>query len=149
MSNQHETILLAEDNEDDVFLMRRALKKANIVQPLQVAMDGQEALDYLSAAGKFADRLQHPLPSLVFLDLKLPYVHGFEVLEWVRERDALKHIPIVVLTSSPEERDRQRAHDLGARAYFVKPPTSETLLQAMRFWKSNSPNETAAAGRTL
>jgi CheY-like chemotaxis protein len=75
--NSKPTLLLIEDNEDDVFLMRRALKKAEIQLPLQVVMDGQEALNYLSGDGPFADRAQHPVPSLIFLDLKLPYVHGF------------------------------------------------------------------------
>ncbi|MBC8095621.1 MAG: response regulator [Akkermansiaceae bacterium] len=127
------TLLLVEDNEDDVFLMRRALKKAGINQPLQVVMDGQEALDYLGATGRFADQSQFPTPTLVFLDLKLPYVHGFEVLGWIRQQNSLKGLPVVILTSSPEERDRQRAHDLGAKAYFVKPPSGEVLLQAMQF----------------
>ncbi len=127
------TLLLVEDNEDDVFLMRRALRKANITLPLQVAMDGQEALDYLSGSGRFADRSQFPLPALVFLDLKLPYVHGFEVLAAIRQNEALRELPVIVLTSSPEERDRQQAQLLGAKAYFVKPPTGDQLSRAMQF----------------
>ncbi len=145
MTNESKTLLLIEDNEDDVFLMRRALKKAGIDQPLQVVMDGQEALDYLGAAGKFADRAQFPEPSLVFLDLKLPYVHGFEVLDWIRRQDSLKDLPVVVLTSSPEERDRRRAHELGAKAYYVKPPSGEVLIQAMRFITSQPVNAGASA----
>lgn len=133
MTEEPKTILLIEDNEDDVFLMRRALKKSGVDLPLQVVMDGQEALDYLGATGKFADGSQFPAPSLVFLDLKLPYVHGFEVLSWIRRQTLLKDLPVVILTSSPEERDRQRAHDLGAKAYFVKPPNPEMLQQAMQF----------------
>lgn len=136
MSNENQTnrtLLLIEDNEDDVFLMRRALRKSNINLPLQVVMDGQEALDYLAGANKFADRSLHPIPALVFLDLKLPYVHGFEVLQWIRSQEQLRDIPVVVLTSSPEDRDRQKAHALGARAYYVKPPSPEVLLQAMQF----------------
>jgi CheY-like chemotaxis protein len=131
--NSKPTLLLIEDNEDDVFLMRRALKKAEIQLPLQVVMDGQEALNYLSGDGPFADRAQHPVPSLIFLDLKLPYVHGFEVLEWMRKHETLHSLPVVVLTSSPEERDRQKADALGAKAYLVKPPNPEQLIQAMRF----------------
>jgi CheY-like chemotaxis protein len=133
MNEPIKTLLLIEDNEDDVFLMRRALRKANISLPLQVAMDGQEALDYLSGLGKFADRSSFPVPSLVFLDLKLPYVHGFEVLQWIRQQEPLKHLPVVILTSSPEERDRHQADQLGAKAYFVKPPNGDLLQKTMRF----------------
>ncbi|HYG22911.1 MAG TPA: response regulator [Verrucomicrobiae bacterium] len=131
MTDQTRTLLLVEDSEDDVFLMRRALRKANIQLPLHVVMDGQEALDYLGGVGKFKDRSQFPIPLLVFLDLKLPYVHGFEVLQWIRQHETLSTLPVVVLTSSPEERDRQQAHQLGAKAYYVKPPQGEALVQAV------------------
>lgn len=124
-------ILLIEDNEDDVFLMRRALRDAKVEIPVQVAGDGQEALDYLQGVGKFGDRGAHPVPSLVFLDLKLPYVHGFEVLGWIRGESAMKNLPVVVLTSSSEERDRQRAEELGAKGYLVKPPTADMIREAM------------------
>lgn len=133
MTDQNRTLLLVEDSEDDVFLMRRALRKMNIPLSLQVAMDGQEALDYLAGTGKFSDRGQYPLPALVFLDLKLPYVHGFEVLQWIRQHENLASLPVVVLTSSPEERDRRQAQQLGAKAYYVKPPQSDLLMQAMQF----------------
>src|SRR2546421_12885115 len=109
MSTVSQTILLVEDSEDDVFFMRRALKKAQISCPLEVACDGQQAIDYLGRTGKYAGRAEHPLPSLVFLDLKMPCVSGFEVLEWLRQQPpALNEIPVFVLTSSPEERDRNR-----------------------------------------
>jgi CheY-like chemotaxis protein len=145
MTTGEKSLLLIEDNEDDVFLMRRALKKANIDLTLHVVMDGQEALDYLGSSGKFADRAQFPSPALVFLDLKLPYVHGFEVLEWIRQQDSLKNLPVVVLTSSPEERDRRQAHELGAKAYFVKPPSSELLQQAMGFMGNIAGSSEASA----
>ena len=131
MSGTIPTILLIEDNEDDVFLMRRALKKAAIELPLHVVTDGQQAIDYLDGRGQFGNRELHPVPSLIFLDLKLPCVHGFEVLAWIRQQDALRSLPVVILTSSPEERDRRKANELGAKAYLVKPPTSEMLRQAM------------------
>src|SRR5437899_3388971 len=105
MDNSSVTILLVEDNEDDIFLMRRALKKAQIVTNLQSVTDGQQALDYLSGAGQFSDRGVFPLPTVVFLDLKLPYVGGFEVLAWLREQPLLNSIVVVVLTSSAENRD--------------------------------------------
>jgi len=133
MSDLPPTILLVEDSEDDVFLMQRALTKANITYPLQIATDGEQALQYLRGEGRFIDRRQHPAPSLVFLDLKLPYVHGFEVLAWIRGHTSLAALPVVVLTSSPEERDREKALALGAKAYLVKPPTKEMILEAVKF----------------
>lgn len=132
MHNLSRTILLVEDNDDDVFAMRRALKKGSICNPLHVVTDGQQALDYLSGHGKFADRTQYPLPFLVFLDLKLPYVHGFEVLEWMRTQRDLSSIAVVVLTSSAENRDHERAFALGARSYLIKPPTAEILNDVLR-----------------
>lgn len=125
--SESKTILLVEDNEDDVFLMRRALKKADINSPVQVVVDGQQALDYLAGNGQFSDRAEHPLPFVIFLDLKLPYLHGFEVLEWMRQQPTLKNLDVVILTSSPEERDREKAAELGVKAYLVKPPTREML----------------------
>lgn len=122
------TILLVEDGEDDVFIMKRALNQAGVMNPLQVVSDGQMALDYLAGTGDYSDRERFPLPFLVFLDLKLPYVHGFEVLSWVRSQEPLNSIVVIVLTSSDEPRDQQRAYALGARSYLVKPPKPEVLL---------------------
>src|SRR5688572_4680933 len=93
-------LLLVEDNEDDVFIMKRALEGAGVKNPLFVVEDGRQAIDYLQGTGKFADRQLFPLPALVFLDLKLPYVSGFEVLTWIREQPLLSSVVIVVLTSS-------------------------------------------------
>jgi CheY-like chemotaxis protein len=120
-------ILLVEDNEDDVFFMERAFEKASIQRPMHVAKDGREALAYLQAAGKYADRNSYPMPSLIFLDLKLPFVHGFQVLEWIRQQPSISQIPVIVLTSSPEQSDRDKAEALGAQSYLVKPPTPEML----------------------
>ncbi|MEY2466461.1 MAG: hypothetical protein QOD03_982 [Verrucomicrobiota bacterium] len=143
MSSENPTILLTEDNENDIFFFRRALLKASTNFPLQVAVDGREALDYLSGTGKFSDRAQYPIPSVVFLDLKLPYVHGLEVLKWIREQPSLKNLPVFILTSSSEDRDRQRAEELGAKAYFVKPPTREMVLEAMQFLDEPVPQPAA------
>jgi CheY-like chemotaxis protein len=129
--NPGATILLIEDDPNDVFLMKRTLKKAEIVNPLQIATDGQEAYDYLSGVGQFADRVLFPLPSLVFLDLKLPYKSGFELLQWIQGESRLDTSLVVVLTSSSEERDIEKAYKLGARSFLVKPPTSEMLLELM------------------
>ncbi len=122
------TLLLVEDNPDDIFLMRRALKKSGLELPVQIVTDGKQALDYLEGVGAYGDRHQFPRPAWVFLDLKLPYVNGFEVLEWIRSDPANRHLDVVILTSSPEERDKETAQQLGARAYLVKPPTVESLL---------------------
>ncbi len=130
---RRQLILLVEDNEDDVFFMRRALQKAGVELPLQIVMDGQQALDYLAGKDAYGDRGRFPIPNLIFLDLKLPYVHGFGVLSWLRSQTSLQDLPVVVLTSSPEDRDRQKAQELGAKAYLVKPPTRETIQEAMQF----------------
>jgi CheY-like chemotaxis protein len=119
-------IALVEDNEDDVFFMRRALKGAGITAPIRVLTDGQQAVDFLAGDGAPAAA---EFPSIVFLDLKLPYCTGFEVLEEMRRRGTLEQTQVIILTSSPEERDRKRARDLGASAYLVKPPTPMMLKE--------------------
>jgi len=125
------TILLVEDNEDDVFALKRALKKADIHVRLQVAGDGIQATDYLGGVGQYGDRTAYPLPSLVLLDLKLPYKGGIEVLRWVREQPSLTDVPIVILTGSDEARDHKITSELGARAYLVKPPEPSDLLRVV------------------
>ena len=127
MSERTLTILLVEDNDEDAFLLQRALRKGMINCNLQVAQDGQEALEYLGAMGKFADRTLYPVPSLVLLDLKLPYVHGFEVLSWLAAQPPYKDLRVIVLTSSDEERDRDKVREYGIEQYFTKPPTTELI----------------------
>ncbi len=121
------TLLLVEDNDDDVFAMRRALEKGRVMNPLQVVTDGKQAVEYLGGAGIYANRDQFPLPSLIFLDLKLPYVSGFEILEWIHTQPQLASVVVVVLTGSAETRDQEKAYRLGARSYLVKPPKAEVL----------------------
>jgi DNA-binding response OmpR family regulator len=118
-------VLLVEDNEDDVFAFRYALKGAGLSVELNVVTDGQQAVDYLAGEGKFADR---ELPSLLFLDLKLPYVSGHEILEWMRERKELDSISVIVLSGSDESRDHARVEEKGVDRYLVKPPSPEDLL---------------------
>ena len=125
-------ILLAEDDDNDVFFMRRALDKSQVEFPLQVVTDGQQAIDYLGGEGKFSDREQFPIPSVILLDLKMPFRDGFDVLAWIRTQSSLEGIPVAVLTSSAEERDRRRAKELGANAYFVKPPRPETIAEIVQ-----------------
>jgi len=128
MSASDPTLLLIEDNEDDVFLLRRALRETSGFN-LQIAEDGQQAIDYLSGVGRYADRRQFPLPTLMLLDLKLPYIPGFQVLTWIRSHPEFKNLPVIMLTSSPEDRDREKAAELGALGYFVKPPSRDLALQ--------------------
>ena len=135
MTTTNRALLLVEDNEDDVFLMKRALKSARIVNPLLVVEDGQEALDYLGGAGKFADRDQYPLPAVVFLDLKLPFISGHDVLAWIRRQKQLEFIVVIVLTSSNEASDLSRCYALGANSYLVKPPTPEQLDDLAKAFK--------------
>ncbi|HEX4265566.1 MAG TPA: response regulator [Verrucomicrobiae bacterium] len=132
MNASQPVILLAEDDENDIFFMRRALQKADVNCPLYVTRDGKEALDYLGGAGPFADREHYPIPALMFLDLKMPFLNGFDVLEWIHSQSSLKDIPVVILTSSAEDRDRKKAAQLGAKAYCVKPPTHEMVKEMMR-----------------
>jgi len=132
MNGAHSTtLLLAEDLEDDVFIMRRALKTAGIHNPLAVVSDGRELLAYLSGVGPYQDRNAFPMPFLIFLDLKMPYHDGFECLEVIRRNPSLKHIPVVVLTSSSQDKDQNHAYRLGARTYLVKPPHSGDLLDVV------------------
>ena len=109
MSNRPPTLLVVEDNDEDVFLLRRAFRRSNVECSFQTAVDGEEAIDYIGGTGKYADRSTHPCPSLVLLDLKLPYVNGFEVLAWVATQPACKDLRIIILTSSGEEPDRDKA----------------------------------------
>jgi CheY-like chemotaxis protein len=126
-----DTILLVDDNEDDLFALRRALKKAGITHPQQVLTDGQQAIDYLEGAGQFADRAQFPLPFFIFLDIKIPYRSGFDVLAWIREQPTLASVTVVVLTGSDEPKDNQLAFDLGAKSYVVKPAQPADLRRIM------------------
>ena len=128
-------ILLVEDNKDDVFLMQRALQGARIVNPIIVVETGQEAMDYLSGAGKFADRDSHPIPAIVFLDLKLPFVYGHELLAWIRRQKQFESLIVIVLTSSNEASDLSRCYSLGANSYLVKPPTAEQLEALAKAFK--------------
>ena len=114
-------ILLVDDNPDDVLLMKRAFEATTITAPLVTLADGTQAIAYLSGTGDFTDRLVHPLPALVLLDLKMPRVSGFDVLAWLRKQPGLKRLPVVVLTSSSQEEDVNRAYDLGVNSYIVKP----------------------------
>lgn len=142
---ERQTLLLVEDNEDDVFIFQRAFKQARLPHPVRVVQDGEEAADYLLARGGFADRAAHPAPRVLFLDLKLPLRGGLEVLQMIREDPQLAALGVVVLTSSAEERDIARARELGAQAYLVKPPSARMLQEALTAVRARLEGVPAAA----
>ena len=120
-------ILLVEDNDDDVFLMKHALAAAGVSNPVFVVDSGQLAVDYLSGAGEYSDRSRFPMPAVVFLDLKLPLMSGHEVLAWIRAQRQLESLVVIVLTSSNEPSDVRRSYSLGANSYLMKPLTARQL----------------------
>ena len=113
-------ILYVEDEASDVLLLRIAFKRANLSNPVHIARDGAEAIDYLAGNGPFADRSQHLLPALVLLDLNLPKKSGFEVLKWIRQQPQFSSLPVVIYTSSVGLIDKETAQLFGATDYFVK-----------------------------
>ena len=126
------TMLLVEDNPDDVELTLRALKKHNVTNEIVVARDGQEALEHLFGGGDYADRDARDTPSVVMLDLKLPKVDGLEVLQRVRADDRTKLVPVVILTSSKQEQDLIEGYSRGANSYIRKPVDFVEFADAMR-----------------
>ena len=126
------TLLLVEDDPNDILLIQRAMSKGGLVNPLRVVRDGEEAVAYLAGRGLYADRGRHPMPSLILLDLKLPRKSGLEVLEWLRGREEMRRVPVVVLTSSKESADINRAYELGVNSYLVKPVGFEDLLEMVK-----------------
>lgn len=130
--NERETILLVDDSENDIFLMRMAFKKAKFNSPLQEVHNGEQAIAYLKGEGLYRDRNQYPLPSVMFLDLNMPMKNGFDVLGWVRTQPALKRLSIIILTASLRPEDVERAFDLGANSYLVKPSNMDALVAMLR-----------------
>jgi two-component system, response regulator len=130
--NRAKTILLVEDNPDDVELTLRAFERSRLGNEVIVASDGEEALDYLFATGKYKDRDPEANPTVVLLDLKLPKVNGLDVLKRLRADERTRHLPVVVLTSSNEERDIVASYDLGANSFVRKPVDFAQFLEAAR-----------------
>ena len=125
-------ILLVEDNADDEVLTLRALKKNNISNEVVVARDGSEALDYLFGSGAYAGRDLSVMPQIILLDLKLPKVDGFEVLNRIRSNESTKLLPVVILTTSSEDGDRVRGYGLGANSFVRKPVEFDKFIEAVR-----------------
>jgi two-component system response regulator len=126
------TILLVEDNPDDVALTMRAFERNNMLNPIVVARDGVEALEFLFARGAHAERAGKPLPTLILLDLKLPRIDGLGVLKAIRGDERTRLIPVVILTSSKEDQDLAQGYALGANSYVRKPVDFAEFLEAAR-----------------
>jgi CheY-like chemotaxis protein len=139
-STSHGLILLAEDDENDILLFRRALEKAQIPNPVEIVRDGDEAIEYLQGKGKFSDRSQYPLPVLMLLDLNMPRTDGFQVLDWIRRHAELKALRVVVLTMSRDIYDVTRAYQLGANSFLVKSLDTQSFTELVEsihaYWLS-------------
>jgi len=140
-----EVILLAEDNEDHVTLIRRAFRQSGLLNPVHVVNDGEDAIAYLKGEGRYSNRAEHPLPCLLLLDLKMPNKNGFEVLEWVRSQPAFRALRVVVLTTSGDMQDINRAYQLGANSFLTKPVDFRDFVQLTNavkgywLWMSRAP----------
>ncbi len=139
LSDQAEkVVLLAEDNDDEVMLFKRAFKHAEINHSLRVVHDGEEAIAYLNGEGKFADRSEHPFPVLLLLDLRMPRKDGLQVLRWMRGQPAIKSLPVIMLSNSEDKRSVDMAYELGVNSFIVKSPYPnefvEQLKDLKRYW---------------
>ena len=130
-----QTILLVEDDTNDVFFLKRAIKLAGITNPVHSVEDGRQAIHYLEGTGDYSNRAKHPLPCLVLLDLKLPYVMGLDVLKWIRTRPELRSIVVLILSASNLPQDISKAYFLGANSYLVKPADPDELLRVITLMK--------------
>ena len=135
------TILQVEDDSNDVLFLQKAMKKMGVANPIQVAGDGQAAIDYLQGAGKFADRVKFPFPCLVLLDLKLPYVMGLDVLKWIRNECGAT-LPVIMLSASAQDADIATSYRMGANAFVCKPSEARQLDEIVRaikdFWLTHN-----------
>ena len=129
---EKETILLVDDSENDLILMRRAFQKAEFHNPLREVRNGEEAVAYLKGEGVYDDREKFPLPVVMLLDLNMPRMNGFDVLSWIQTQPSLKHLSIIILTASVRMEDVERAYDLGAHSFLVKPASLEKLVGMIR-----------------
>ena len=128
-------ILVADDTENDILLLRHAFGRAHILNPVRMVLDGDEAVAYLAGEAKFSDRSTYPLPVLLLLDVKMPKRDGFEVLEWIRTQRQLAGLNVVMFSSSNQARDVSRAHEFGAKSYLVKPVSFNDLVEMSRMLK--------------
>jgi CheY-like chemotaxis protein len=126
---QHDVILVGEDDENHVLLLKRAFKQSCCLNPVFYLEDGDQVIAYLEGRGKFSNRVEFPLPSLLLLDLKMPNKNGFEVLAWIRGHPTLSVLPVVVLSGSGETSDIKRAYQLGANTFLTKPVDVRDFVQ--------------------
>ncbi len=131
LSRTTATVLYVEDEEGDVFFMRAAFRKAGLGGVLRAVGNGQEAMDYVSGSGPYADRELHPFPSMILLDLNLPLVSGFEVLEWLKAFPEFRGLPVIVFSSSARAEDKAKARELGAVDYVEKPASGVDFPQVV------------------
>lgn len=132
MNGHKATILIIEDDANDRLMLERGFRRVGAQAGIQYVKDGEEAMEYLVGAGQFEDRGLFPAPILILLDLRLPKRSGFEVLQCIRGSGDLRRVPVVVLTSSRDSKDIDRAYDCGANSYLVKPPTPQALEEMLR-----------------
>jgi len=132
-------VLLAEDNEHDIVATKRAWKRHHIANPLYIVKDGEECLDFLHQRGKYSEPETTPRPGILLLDINMPKMDGLAVLKHIREDRELRHLPVVILTSSKDEEDRLKSYNLGVNAYIVKPVGFDNFSEAVRtinlFWE--------------
>jgi CheY-like chemotaxis protein len=133
-------ILIGEDNPDEALLLRSALRELGLKDPVHIVADGEQVIEYLKGVGRYEDRQKYPFPSVLFTDIKMPRMDGFQVLRWIREHPQHAMTPTTVFSSSDSPRDIRLAYELGANAYMVKPSRFEELKDmlgtAYRFWSS-------------
>jgi CheY-like chemotaxis protein len=141
MDDSNYTILLVEDEENDARLLEMAFKKNAILNPIHWAKDGLEAIAYLNGDGVYADRAHHPFPEVLILDLKMPRMTGLELLAWIREHPHFKVIPTLIMTSSRQDSDIEKAYELGANTYMIKPSSfaelARTVKLAHEYWATS------------
>jgi len=125
-------ILLVEDNLDDIELTKRALSQCKVKNPVFIARDGQEAIDYIFHKGKYSEGTDAPVPNVIILDLKLPRMDGFEVLKRIKEDNILKRIPIIMLTTSKRDEDVIKSYDLGVNSYIIKPVDFDKFIDTIQ-----------------
>ena len=132
MADSNYTILLVEDDENDATLMKMAFEKNKILNPVQWVRDGLEAVAYLNGDGDYADRSKYPFPEVLLLDLKMPRMTGMELLAWIAEHPEFKIIPTIIMTSSRQELDIEKAYNLGANTYMTKPCSFDELAEMVK-----------------
>jgi len=132
MPSSQTPVLVADDDSQDTLLLQLAFEKSKMPVQLQAVADGEQAIDYLLGRNGYEDRHSHPFPQFLLLDLKMPRLNGFEVLDFVRARPGLRQLPIIILSSSDDPRDIRRAYDAGANSYLCKPHTAEGLADLLK-----------------